>query len=59
MSQSTGFWALQGPWAHTSLQAPQTHHAEGQAVPPAEDSLLWEEDEADPCHGRLQPHLHQ
>lgn len=24
-----------------------------------EDSLLWEEDAADPCHGRFQPHLHQ
>lgn len=29
-----------------SLQAPQTHHAEGPAMPPAEDSLLWEEDAA-------------
>lgn len=53
MSQSTGFGTLQGPWPHTSLQAPQTLHAEGQAVPPAEDSLLCEEDAADPCRDRL------
>lgn len=47
------------PQAHTSLQAPQTHHSDRQVLPRAEDSLLWEEDAANPCHGSFQPALHQ